>query len=140
MKALTLKKSPCLLAAMFASLACLAYPQKSLAADSQVTCHAPVVITWATGAGPTPRPNVVIDCTGGSSAGFEFYAYPLAPAPGLSFNANFANSIPTLVGNLVLLNGPATDITLDSDLSNTSGNSWGCGSANCRILDQVHGY
>ena len=31
-------------------------------------------------------------------------------------------------------------ITLYSDLSNTSGNNWGCGSANCRILDQVWGY
>ena len=142
MKALTLykSKSSWLLAAMFVALACLAYPQKSLAADTEVTCHAPVVVVWATGGGPFPRPQVTIDCTGGSSAGIQFFAYPLAAAPGLSFNANFANSIPVLVGNLVLVHGPGTDITLTSDLSNTSGNNWGCGSANCRILDQVFGY
>ena len=140
MKASTLYKSSWLLAALFAALAFLANPQKSLAADTQVTCHSPVVIVWATGGGPTPRPNVIIDCTGGSSAGFQFYAYPLAPAPALNFNANFANAIPTLVGNWVLRNGAGSSITLLSDLNNTTGENWGCGSANCRILDQVFGY
>ena len=140
MKALTLYRSSWLLAAIFASLACLAYPQKSLAADTQVTCTAPIVLVWATGGGSTPRPQVTIDCTGGSSAGFEFFAYPLAPAPGLSVNANFANSIPTLVGFYLLEHGPGASITLASDLSNTSGNNWGCGASNCRILDQVWGY
>ena len=140
MKASMLSRSSWLLAAIFVSLACLAYPEKSLAADTQVTCTAPVVVAWATGAGPTPRPNVIIDCTGGSSAGFRFFAYPLAPVNGLTFNANFANSIPTLVANWVLVNGPLSSITLLSDLSNKSGNNWGCGGANCRILDQVLGY
>jgi hypothetical protein len=67
MKASTLNKSSWLLAALFAAFACLAYPQKSLAADTEVTCTAPVVIAWATGAGLTPKPNVIIDCTGGTS-------------------------------------------------------------------------
>ncbi len=134
MKASTLNRLSWLLAAIFASLACLAYPQKSLAAETAVTCTAPVVIAWATGAGPTPKPNVVIDCTGGSSAGFQFFAYRY------DANPNFANSIPALVGFYVLEHGPGASITLSSDLSNTSGNNWGCGSANCRILDQVWGY
>jgi hypothetical protein len=134
MKALMLIKSSWLLAAIFASLACLAYPQKSLAADTRVTCTAPVVIAWATGAGPTPKPNVIINCTGGSSAGFQFFAYRY------DVNPNFANSIPALVGFYVLEHGAGASITLLSDLSNTSGNNWGCGGANCRILDQVWGY
>ena len=134
MKALTLNNSSWLLAAIFASLACLALPQKSQAADTQVTCTAPVVVAWATGAGPTPKPNVVIDCTGGSSAGFEFFAFRY------DVNPNFANSIPALVGFYVLYNGPGASITLYSDLSNLSGNQWGCGTANCRILNQVRGY
>lgn len=134
MKASTLNKSSWLLAAIFASLACLGYPQKSLAADTQVTCNAPVVIAWATGGGPTPKPNVVIDCTGGSSAGFEFFAYRY------DVNPNFANSIPSLVGFYVLENGRGASITLYSNLQNLTGSEWGCGNANCRILDQVHGY
>jgi hypothetical protein len=134
MKASTLNKSSWLLAVIFASLACLAYPQKSLAADTAVTCTAPVVIEWATGAGPTPKPNVVIDCTGGSSAGFQFFAYRY------DVNPNFANSIPALVGFYVLEHGPGASITLSSNLSDTSGNNWGCGGANCRILNQVWGY
>jgi len=134
MKASMLSKSSWLLAAIFASLACFAYPQKSLAADTRVTCTAPVVIAWATGAGSTPKPNVVIDCTGGSSAGFQFFAFRY------DVNPNFANSIPALVGFYVLEHGAGASITLLSDLSNTSGNNWGCGSGNCRILDQVWGY
>ena len=136
MKASTLNKSSWLLAALLAALACLAYPQKSLAAvDTEVTCTAPVVIAWATGAGVTPKPNVVIDCTGGTSVpGVQFFAYRY------DVNPNFANSIPALVGFYVLEHGPGASITLSSNLSDTSGNNWGCGGANCRILNQVWGY
>ena len=134
MKALTLNKSSWLLAALFAAFACLAYPQESLAADTEVTCTAPVVIAWATGAGVTPAAQVTIYCTGGSSVGIPFFAYRIKNNP------TVANQIATLVGFYVLEHGPGASITISSDLSNTTGNNWGCGASNCRIIDQVWGY
>ena len=141
MKALTLKNSPLLLAAIFACLACLAMPQKSFATDTavtckapQVTCTAPQVLVWYTGTGSTVNPQVTIDCTGGSSAGFQYYAFLIKDNPTL------ASMIPVLVGNAVLVGGTETTITILSNLSNTSGAAWGCGASNCRIIDQVYGY
>jgi hypothetical protein len=135
METLALSKSSWLLAAIFAIVASLASPQKSHAATyTEVTCNSPVVVAWATGAGSTPKPQVTIDCTGGSSAGFEFFAFRY------DINPNFANSIPTLVANWVLMNGTSSNIILYSNLEDVSGNAWGCGSANCRIINQVRGY
>jgi hypothetical protein len=134
MKASTLNESSWLLAALFAAFACLAYPQKSLAADTEVTCTAPVVLVWATGGGVTPAAQVTIDCTGGSSVGIRFFAYRIKDNP------TVANQIATLVGFYVLENGRGSSITIFSDLSNLSGNNWGCGASNCRIIDQVYGY
>ena len=134
MKALTLKNSPLLLAAIFAGLACLAMPQKSFAADTEVTCKAPQVVVWYTGVGTTKNPQVTIDCTGGSSAGYQYYAFLIKD------NVTMANMIPVLVGNAVLVGGTGTTITILSDLSDTSGSAWGCGNSNCRIIDEVYGY
>ena len=137
MKALTLKNAPLLLAAIFACLAALAMPQRSFAADTadtMVTCTAPQVIVWYTGVGTTVNPQVTIDCTGGSSAGFQYYAFLIKDNPTL------ASMIPALVGNAVLVGGTGTTITIYSNLSNTSGVAWGCGASNCRIIDELYGY
>jgi hypothetical protein len=131
MKALTLKNSPLLLTAIFACLVALTVPQRSFAEDTKVTCTAPQVLAWYTGFGATPNPQVTIDCTGGSSAGFHYYAFLIKDSPTL------ASMIPVLVGNAVLVRGTTTSITIYSDLSDISGNAWGCGSSNCRIIDQV---
>jgi hypothetical protein len=134
MKALALKNSSWLLAAVFASLATLALPQSSVAQDTKVTCTAPQVVVWYTGVGTTKNPQVTIDCTGGSSAGFQYYAFLIKD------NVTLANMIPVLVGNAVLVGGTGTTITIYSDLSDTAGAAWGCGASNCRIIDQVYGY
>ncbi len=134
MKALTLKNSPLFLAAIFAGLAALATPQRSFAEDTKVTCTAPQVVVWYTGVGSTANPQVTIDCTGGSSAGFQYYAFLIKESPTL------ASMIPLLVGNAVLVHGTATTITIYSDLSDTAGAAWGCGASNCRIIDEVFGY
>ena len=89
---------------------------------------------WATGGGVTPAAQVTIDCTGGSSVGIRFFAYRIKDNP------TVANQIATLVGFYVLENGRGSSITIFSDLSNLSGNNWGCGASNCRIIDQVYGY
>jgi len=134
MKATALKNSTWLLAAVFASLVWLGTPQKSFAADTQVSCTAPVVVLWEKGGGPTPSAQITIDCTGGSSAGYQYYAFRVKDNPTL------ASLIPTVVGQFLLWNGPGATITLSSDLSDLSGWTWGCGNANCRIIDQLYGY
>ena len=135
MKALTLKNSPLLLTAVFACLAALALPQSSFAADTAVTCTAPQVVVWYTGVGSSANPQVTIDCTGGSSApGIEFFAFLIKD------NVTMASMIPVLVGNAVLVGGTGTTITIYSNLSNITGEAWGCGTSNCRIIDQVYGY
>jgi hypothetical protein len=133
MKTLTLNKSSWLLAAIFVSLACLAYPQKSLAVDSKVTCNTPVA--WLTAGRAGTAPMEIVYCRGGSSVpGIVFFAFRI------SDNPNVANAIPTVIGSWVQVHGPVTSMTLYSDLTDISGVAWGCGAANCRILDQLLGY
>jgi hypothetical protein len=133
MKALALKNSSLLFAAVLASLVGLALPQKSFATDTLVTCNSPQVQLSAGKDGTKPR--VTIYCSGGSSEGGIVYF-----ASEISANSNVADLIPTLVANFVLINGTSAPITLWSNLSDTSGAAWGCGGSNCRILDQMLGY
>jgi hypothetical protein len=133
MKSLSLKNSSWLLAAVFASLAWLGLPQKSFAADTEVTCVSPQVQLSAGRDGTKPR--VTIYCSGGSSeGGIVFFASEI------SANSNVANLITPLVANFVLIQGKSASMTLWSNLSDLSGPSIGCGADNCRILDQMFGY
>ena len=134
MKASTPNKPSWLLAAIFASLACLAYPQKSLAAETLVTCNSPVA--WLSALNkPGNNPMEVVYCSAGSSLpGISFFAYRI------SDNPDVAIAIPTLVGNWVLVHGSGSSIKLYTDPTNLSGGAWGCGTGNCRVLDQLLGY
>jgi hypothetical protein len=133
MKLLALKKSYWVLAAMFVSLVSLLGPQKSFAADTEVTCKTPQVQLAAGRDGTKPR--VTIYCAGGSSVSPINYF-----AAEISANATVAAAIPALVGDWVMVNGRASSITIYSELSDTSGVDWGCGESNCRIIDYVVGY
>lgn len=133
MKLLALKKSYWVLAAMFVSLVSLVGPQKSFAADTAVTCNAPVVQIAAGRDGTKPRMTVY--CSGGSSEGSIVYF-----ASEISANVTVAAAIPTLVQGWVLANGTSSAITIYSNLSDTSGAAWGCGASNCRIIDYLLGY
>jgi len=133
MKVFALKNTYWLLAAVFASAMGLVSPQKSFATDTMVTCNKPVVQLAAGRDGSQPR--VTIYCSGGSSApGIDYFASEI------SANATVAAAIPTLVASWVLENGVGSSITIQSNLSDTSGTAWGCGSGNCRIVDYLDGY
>jgi len=133
MKLLALKKSYWVLAAMFVSLVSLVGPQKSFAADTQVTCNAPQVQLAAGRDGTKAR--ITVYCSGGSSvSGIDYFASEI------STNPTVAAAITGLVGNWVTVHGPSSSITIYSNLSDTSGVAWGCGEANCRILDYLLGY
>jgi hypothetical protein len=133
MKLLALKKSYWVIAAMFVSFVSLVGPQKSFAADTEVTCKTPQV-QLAAGRDAT-KPRVTILCAGGSSVSPINYF-----AAEISANATVAAAIPTMVGDWLKINGAASSITIYTDLSDTSGVDWGCGESNCRIIDYVVGY
>jgi len=114
MKVLALKNSYWLPAAIFACLALLVCPQKSFAADTQVSCNTPQVQLAAGRDGTKPR--VTIYCAGGSSAsGINYFAFEIPN------NATVAAAIPSVVASWVLENGTGSSITIESNLSDTSG-------------------
>ncbi|MFZ0478092.1 MAG: hypothetical protein WAL71_02995 [Terriglobales bacterium] len=133
MKVLALKNCYWLFATVFASLVFMVGPQKSFASDTEVTCNAPQVQLSAGKDGTKPRVTIV--CSGGSSEGAIIYF-----AAEISANATVAAAIPGMVQGWVLVNGPSSAIKIYSNLSDTSGVAWGCGAANCRILDQLLAY
>lgn len=115
--------------------ACLMWvsPQKSFAADTVVTCTAPQVQLAAGRDGTKPR--MTIYCAGGSSVpGIDYFAAEF------SANPPVAEAIPAIVASWVQVNGAGSSITIESNLSDTSGTSWGCGGSNCRIIDYLLGY
>ena len=133
MKVLALKNSYWILASVFAFLVCVVGPQKSFAADTSVTCNSPVVQLAAGRDGSKPR--VTVYCSGGSSEGsIVFFASEI------SANTTVAAAIPILVQGWVLENGSSASITILSNLGDTSGDTWGCGAGNCRIIDYLYGY
>jgi hypothetical protein len=105
------------------------------AADTAVTCVAPTA-TFNTGQdGSSPR--FTIDCTGGSSAGVITY---FAFKSGGGTVASEVALLEHILSGFVLAKGTGATINISSDLSNITGNAWGCGSANCRIIDYLTGY
>jgi hypothetical protein len=113
-----------------AALTFIAAPAR--AADTEVTCYAPTA-TVNTGQDST-APRFTITCTGGSTAGqITYFAYEI------SKNKTVAEMLEPIVGDLLLVNGDSS-ITISSNLNDTSGDGWGCGASNCRIIDYVTGY
>jgi hypothetical protein len=101
----------------------------SLAASlTKVTCTGPrseVATGQDTGA---LAPRLTIVCTGGSSAGhITYFAFRISDNPGV------VRLLATQVGHDV------KSITILSNLADISGNSWGCGGANCRIIAYMYG-
>jgi hypothetical protein len=133
MKVLTLKNCYWLFAMAITCVMCLVGPQKSFAANTTVTCNSPVV-QLAAGRDDT-KPRITVYCSGGSSEGSIVYF-----ASEISANATVAAAIPTLVQGWVLVHGATSAITIDSNMSDTSGVAWGCGASNCRIIDYLFGY
>ena len=132
----------CASAAMLA--AAMLYAQPSFASDTSVTCTAPVVQLAAGRDGTHPR--VTIFCSGGSSEGaITYFAYRLDTAANSSTamaaaDAASAEIIERLVAGAVAENGTGTSITILTNLDDVTGAGWGCGGANCRIIDYVTGY
>ncbi len=101
------------------------------AADTAVTCRQPFA-TVNTGQDGTP-PRFTIHCDGGSSAGnITFFAFQISTNPTVAqlLSQAFETYITRFAGS-----APGKAIGLSSNLSDTSGNAWGCGAGNCQIID-----
>jgi hypothetical protein len=116
-------------AAVSAPFLVMLFAPASFAADlTTVTCKAPVSEV-ATGQDiGSLAPRFTILCTGGSSAGnITYFAFRISDNPTVA---------QLLEGQL---SPDMKSIRILSDLTDTSGNSWGCGGANCRIIAYMYG-
>lgn len=101
------------------------------AADTAVTCRRPFA-TMNTGQDGTP-PRFTIHCDGGSSTGgVTFFAYRISDNPAIA--QLLSQAFETYITRFASI-APGTAIGLSSDSSDTSGDAWGCGAGNCRIID-----
>jgi hypothetical protein len=104
------------------------------AADTTVICKGPV-LTVNTGKGDGTQPRFTIHCFGGSSvAGITFFAYLISTNPtvaqllGQAFEAYMVRHSSS---------DPGVAVPIASNLSDVSGDAWGCGAGNCRIIDYL---
>ncbi len=101
------------------------------AADTAVTCYMPQ-IEVNTGQYNT-QPRMTLHCLGGSSAsGISYFAVEVSQNPVV------AQMVQQVYQSFLSVNKKAS-VQLASNLSDTSGDAWGCSSNNCRILDYAIG-
>jgi hypothetical protein len=104
------------------------------AADTTVICKRPV-LTINTGKGDGTPPRLTVHCSGGSSAaGITFFAYQISTNPAVAqllaqafeaYMVRYSSS------------DPGISVPIASNLSDVSGDAWGCGAGNCRIIDYL---
>ena len=119
------------LAALGSAVSCFA-GTAARAADTEVTCYAPQ-IEVNTGQDGT-QPRMTLHCTGGSSVtGIDYFAFEISVSPSLAqmIQQTYQGFLETHKKSPVLVS---------SNLSDTSGNGWGCGVGNCRIIDFAIGH
>ena len=121
-----------LLGAISVALLATFFAPASFAAQTTVLCVSPQVQV-TTGLDGTP-PRVTINCTGGSSAaGIPFFALRF------SDNPTVASVLPTAIGAYLQIYGATAKLQILTDLSDTSGDAWGCSATNCRRIYTVQG-
>lgn len=121
-----------LLGAISVALLATFFAPASFAAQTTVLCVSPQVQV-TTGLDGTP-PRVTINCTGGSSAaGIPFFAFRISDNP-----TAVALILPA-IGSYLLIYGATAKLQIVTDLSDTSGDAWGCSATNCRRIYTVQG-
>jgi len=88
-------------------------------------------VAWVITGAEEALPNFTIWCSGGSSVGnIVYFSYEVAKNPTVS---QLLASV-TATHAIQTSDGP---MTIYSNLNDLSGSAWGCGTANCRIIDQL---
>ena len=105
------------------------------AAETQVNCYGPASSVSTGLDGLAAR--FTIQCSSTNLGAIVYFAYRIAQSPAtaqmLQRQFNFFIERQRAYG----LSANNIDLILYTDLSNKSGNSWGCGGANCRIIDYL---
>lgn len=126
------KSISALLGAISVSLLATFFAPASFAAPTTVLCVSPL-LEVTTGADGT-APRVTINCSGGSSApGIPYFAFQISTNPAV------AALLQQVIGPFLLLRGVTAQLQIVTDLSDTSGNAWGCSAANCRVIYALYG-
>jgi hypothetical protein len=121
-----------LLGAISVSLLATFFAPASFAQMTTVLCVSPQV-QITTGLDGTAA-RIVINCSGGSSAaGIPFFAFRISDDP------TVVAFLPPAIGSYVLLYGAMAKLQILTDLSDTSGDAWGCSATNCRRIYSVQG-
>lgn len=108
-------------------------PSVHNATEAQISCYKPEVQISTGHTGPGDKPRVTVVCTGGTNVmPISYFAFLL------STNDTLGLLLERVVAGWVAT-GTTKPLYLQSNLSDTSGVFWGCGGANCRIIDFVNG-
>jgi len=108
--------------------------QPSGAAVTQVTCDEPVLVVSTGKDGTAPR--VTVFCVEGSTAGnISYFAWRISDDPDVAQLVQSALAAHNIRAGGVTHNS----VILTSDLADASGNAWGCGADNCRIINEILG-
>jgi hypothetical protein len=105
------------------------------ASETQIACLEPStqVSTGLDGL----EPRFTIQCLSTNVRNITYFAYKISQSPAtaqmLQTQVNFFIERSLAAG----LSPNNVMLILYTDLSNESGNSWGCGAANCRIIDYL---
>jgi len=112
-----------------------AFLRPASAAETQVNCFDPSSQV-STGLDGT-APRFTIQCSSASTGKIVYFAYKIAENPAVAQMLQTQFNIFVQMERASGLSVNNIDLILYTDLSNESGASWGCGAANCRIIDYL---
>jgi hypothetical protein len=114
-----------------AVLATLLTAPHARASESAVKCFTPEIVIQ-TGKNEN-APSIYIYCSGGSSfPGVVYFGWRISDNP---------NIAPLVVASVAAVQiEKVSEVTVYTNLLDLSGNTWGCGSANCRIIGQIFAF
>ena len=105
------------------------------AAETQVGCFDPSSQV-STGLDGT-EPRFTISCYTASTGKIVYFAYRISANPAVAQMLQTQFDVFVQMERASGLSANNIDLIPYTDLSNESGNSWGCGAANCRIIDYL---
>ena len=101
---------------------------------TSVTCFTPVTNISTGQGGSFDQPRWELHCLGGSTAtNISHFSWRI------SENVYLAPLMEKMFGDLIRSGRPPPSLIVRTDLSDVSGNAWGCGSSNCRIIAGFEG-
>jgi hypothetical protein len=127
--------------AILFAIATVIYPVAAHATDIVSTSCIVQNISITTSNLPFDQPRLTVTCSSVvPSSNITYFAFPLLASDSELSPASQGPLFQTLTTLLSAHGGAGRVLTISYDLSDASGNSWGCGSANCRIILNVDAF